>query len=349
VRATIVVNLIASGAFSAAERQTRLDAILRDGAPATKAARAEAIGRRSAIGFDTVLIALARDGAIEVKVAALVAMGRVKSAALLPSLVLGLVDEATRPIAEQVLSELGEPAFAALEHRFEDVTTDAGLRWRIPPALLRCNPERTMQSLLHRLPNEPDGSVRFQVVRTLERLIRKHPSLPVDRTALAAAISETMARAFRYLNARLLLVRGAAERAERRTAGHDLRRDLSRDKDVNARGRLFRLLVVLHPTDDFAQIYRGLGSSREPRETSMELIESILKEPLRSAVAGPVDDGDDQLRLASAGPYHRVINFDYEALLAYLVDGDGDTLREVAHFHAAALGIADRLREIQVA
>jgi hypothetical protein len=140
-----------------------------------------------------------------------------------------------------------------------------------------------------------------------------------------------------------LLVQGASEKPERKTAGHELLRDLLRDKEANARGRLFRLLSLLHPADDFGQIYRGLGTSRDLRATSMELIESILKEPIRSATLGLVDDGDDQLRLARAGVYHRPVKLDYEALLAYLVAEEGDAVREVTQYHAAELGLASRL------
>jgi hypothetical protein len=71
----------------------------------------------------------------------------------------------------------------------------------------------------------------------------------------------------------------------------------------------------------------------------MELIESILREPLRSAVAGLVDDGDDSGRLARGGRYHRHLTVGHDELLRLLATGDSDALREVASFHAAELGI----------
>jgi hypothetical protein len=162
----------------------------------------------------------------------------------------------------------------------------------------------------------------------------------VDRAALDRAIEGSVGLAFFYLDARIILVRGVEKAKERKTPGHELLRDLLRDKEANTTGRLFRLLGLLHPTDDFGQIYRGLRATKELRATSMELIESILREPLRSAVLGLVDDGDDGGRLARAGRYHRALTAGYDGLLQLLATGGSDAVREVACFHAAELGIA---------
>lgn len=339
VRATIVVNLIAAGDFAPGERAVQLNEILESGSVVARVALAEAIGRRRADGFDDVLIALSQATELEVRRAAIRAMGHVGAASLLPFVVDALLDESTRDGAEQVLAANGADAFDALLRRLEDATTDAELRWRIPPALSLVNPEQTITALVARLPREQDGKVRFQLIRTLERLVRRHPSHPVDRAPLDRAVTETLARAYLYIDARLVLSRAAAKAPELKTRGHDLLCTLLRDKAKNARGRLFRLLGLLYPTDDFGNIYRGLGGGKELRASSMELIESILGEPLRSAVLGLADDGDDALRLARAGRYHRPLHRDYESVLALLAAGDSDSVRDVTRFHAAELGL----------
>jgi AAA family ATP:ADP antiporter len=339
VRAVIVVNLIASGEFSPRERAERLETIIERGSTATKVALADAIGLRRARGFDDILGALARAEASDVRRAAIAAVERLQSSSLLSLAVTALVDDSTRREAERVLATKGAEAFDALITRLEDTSTDPALRWRIPPAMAVSSPDRALPALLERLPREEDGKVRFQVIRTLERLVRQHPTLPVDRSALDRAIDGTVALSFFYLDARLVLVRGAENAARRKTPGHELLRDLLRDKEANTTGRLFRLLGLLHPADDFGEIYRGLRAGKELRATSMELIESILRDPLRNAVMGLVDDGDDSARLARAGRYHRELTADYEELLRLLATGDSDAVREVASFHAAELGI----------
>jgi len=135
----------------------------------------------------------------------------------------------------------------------------------------------------------------------------------------------------------LQLVRGASQQNGQQTPGHDLLRDLLRDKEANALGRLFRLLGLLHPSEDLVHIYRSLSASKAMRANSIELIESILREPIRSAVLGLVDDCADPLRLARAGAYHRPRRLEYGALLTELEKGDSDAVREVTRFHRAEL------------
>jgi hypothetical protein len=159
----------------------------------------------------------------------------------------------------------------------------------------------------------------------------------VDKAALKRAVGGTIARAYWLLDMRVQLERGAPQENAQRTPGHELLRDLLRDKEVNALGRLFRLLGLLHPSEDLVHVYRSLSVSKAMRATSIELIESILREPIRSAVLGLLDDGADPLRLARAGAYHRPRRLEYGALLTELENSDSDALRDVTRFHRAEL------------
>jgi AAA family ATP:ADP antiporter len=350
VRDTIVVNLIAAGEFSAGERRERLAALLQHGSPATRIALAEAIELRRASGFLPALLELSRAKEFEVRRAALTAMTRVWEVndgasdpgnVVLTALVQALVDEPVRPLAVRLLAVHGERAFSELQARFEDPASDARLRWRVPRAMSECDAERAAKALLCWLPRETDGRVRHQVIRELERLVRRNPKLLRERSAVEQALEQTVSRAFRYLDRRLSLVVGASADARRKTAGHELLAALLRDKEASARGRLFRLLGVLYPSEDFAQIYRGLGATREQRATSLELVESIVQEPLRSAVLALVDDGADELRLARAGRYHRPLRSEYETLLADLTRSRSEAVRQVARFHVSELGLRE--------
>jgi AAA family ATP:ADP antiporter len=345
VRATLLVNLIVSGAYGANERERQIDGLLREGSIATRLAFAEAIGRRSALEFDYVLARLLSAPEVEVRRAALVAASRVTSSLLIPLLVRALADEATRSEAEQALAARGSAAFEALRESFEDSGTKPSLRWRIPAAMALCSAERTLKALLAWLPKEPDGGVRFAILIVLERLVRQNPTFSLDKPTLIGSVSETLTRAYRFLDARLQLVRGAREDAARKTPGHELLRDLLRDKEESARRRLFRLLALLHPSEDLGQIYRSLSSGKEQRTTSMELIEGILREPLRSSVLGLVDDCADELRLGRAGQYHRPKARSYDTLVEQLQHSESQAVREVAEFHAVELRFGRALTE----
>lgn len=349
VRAAITVNLLVSGALGSGERERALETVLQSSLLATKLAFVDAIGRRSASGFDRALIALLQASELELRRASVRAMGNVASAALLPHLVDALADEATRVDAEHSLTSYGGSAFETLRERFEDPQTDFSLRRRIPPAMASCSPELTLSTLVAWLPRERDGGVRFGILMVLERLVRQHPTLSVDRAALSRSLSETLSRCYRFLDARLILLRARTQNPARKTAGQELLHDLLRDKELNARGRLFRLLGLLHPSEDFGQIYRSLSFSKDLRATSLELIESILREPVRSAVLGLVDDCADELRLVRAGRYFRPKPIAYNVLIAQLCDGESDSVRQVARFHAEELGLSSAKQSGQAA
>ncbi|HEY3254308.1 MAG TPA: HEAT repeat domain-containing protein, partial [Polyangiaceae bacterium] len=339
VRATLLVNLLVAGDFLSSEREAQLDALLHHGTAPARVAFAEAVGRSRAPGFERALIALLQATEPEVRRAAARAMGNIASAAVLPYLVTALGDEPTRADAERALINYGGSALPALTERFQELSTPHSLRWRIPSAMALCSPEAALSLLIDWLPREPDGGVRFGILLVLERIIRQHPTLSVDRAALGRSVAETLARAYRYLDARLNLERGAAQDPARKTLGYELLHDLLRDKEANARGRLFRLLGLLYPTEDFGQIYRSLTLSKHHRATSVELLESILREPVRSAVLGLVDDCTDDLRLTRAGRYHRVQPLAYATLLAQLAKGESDAVQQLTRHHAAELGL----------
>jgi AAA family ATP:ADP antiporter len=349
VRATIVVNLIAAGEFSEAERAERVDELVRHGTPRTKLALAEAVRLRRAAGFVSALLELTKAKELEVQSAALGALNEVVSGAeveakdldsLFQALISALIGERTRPLAEQLLAARGKQAFAELRARFEDTSTDPRLRWRLPHAMSEVNPLLASTELLAFISREKDGGVRYQAIRELERLRRRDPKLPIDERELASVMGDIASRAFRYLDRRLALERGAQADPRRKTPGHELLVSLLRDKERNACGRLFRLLGVLHATDDFRQIHQGLFATRELRATSLELIESIVREPFRSAVLALVDDGADEQRLERAGRFHRPQSLDYEPLVTQLTKSRSEPVREVAIFHAAELARA---------
>jgi ATP:ADP antiporter, AAA family len=340
VRATIDVNLIASGDVRGAEAKERLDAILQHGTPQANLALAEAIARRGAAGFSDVLVALSVAGDAGVRRAAVDAMGGVMDEALVPALIARLSDESTRPDAERVLVAHGDGALRALRLALEDDAQGAALRWRIPHAVSGFEPVAASTALLTRLASEGSGSVRYQIIRALERLVRRNPSLSLDRDIVDSVIEQTVSRSFRLLDSRITLVRGAEENASRETAGHLLLKRLLGDKEKNTTERLFRLLGLAHPTEDFAEIHRGLEIGKDARATSMELIDGLLEEPLRAAVLGLVDDVPDAQRLARAGEYHRALDLDYEGLLASMLGGASEATAEITAFHLAELGLA---------
>jgi ATP:ADP antiporter, AAA family len=345
VRATIAVNLIASGEIFGEDARERIQALIDHGAPGTQIALVEAIARRGARGFNDVLVKLAAAHETDVRVAAAWAMGSVSDACFIPSLVELLAEERTRDVARQVLVGCGDAARDALVEALEDGSRRTALRWRIPQVIALFEHEGAAEALVRCLARERDGGVRFQIIRALDALVRRHTDLKLDRAVLGDTIAATVKRAYRYLDRRTILARGAREDPARGTRGHEALVRTARDKEKNAVDRLFRLLGLSYPLQDFPQIYRGLVSRhRDARASALELVGNVLDEPLRGAVVGLVDDAPDEERLAQAGRYHRPIRAGYEDLLGQLLDSNSESVRCVTLFHIGELRLV-RFRE----
>jgi hypothetical protein len=347
VRGAITVNLIASGEIHGPDAQERIAALMEGGSAATKIALAEAIARREAPGFDDVLVALSAAPEVAVQRAAITAMGRVKSPDLLAALIQRLGEGATRREAGQVLVGYGAPGMEALVRGLADDSVARTLRFHLPHVISLFAPEPAAAALLSLLPRESEGTVRYQIIRTLERLVRRHPELSLDGQILARMIGQTLRRAYGCLDRRLILAGGVKALPSRETPGHKLLGSLLRDKQKNAIERLFRLLGLAHPREDFAQIYRGLAGEKDTRATSMELIENVLTDPLRAAVVGLVDDVPPEQQLLFSGAFHQRLDLDYEGVLADLLASKSEAVQDITVFHLGELGLTSFRERIE--
>jgi HEAT repeat protein len=272
---------------------------------------------------------------------------QVRSATLLPVLVELLGDERTRAVARVALLGFEEDGFASLEKALGDESLPGSVRNEIPRALALFDPQRVASLLLERFTQERDGMVRYRILRVLEGVVSRAPGLQIDRDTLRRAIGGTVTRAYLYLDQRRILEVGATAQPGRATPGHAFLVRMLMDKEKNAVSRLFRLLGLGFPTEDFAEIHRGLLSDKSiARASSIELIENLLEEPLRRAVIGLIDDVPDLDRLAAGEAFHKRLQVDYEALLRSLLGSESEALQDVAVFHVGELALTSLLEPV---
>jgi AAA family ATP:ADP antiporter len=334
VRATIVVHLIASGELVGKEAADRLDELVAHGDAATKSALAGAIGMRDHHAFDHVLGALAVAAEPEVRVAAVEAMAQHRSPSYLPILVRALGSERTRSAAKSALVAFGDAGFAAARDALRDHSLPRDVRWALPQTLAAFDHEPAADVLLAELVREPSGVVRYRIIRALETLVASHPRLRLRRAALSRVVEETLSKAFRRIDQRLLLEAGAASVRERATPGYELLRDALSDKETGLRDRLLRLLGLIHPQVDFASVRRGLrASSAKTRASSVELVASVVDTRIRGAVVALLEDLPPEERLEGAGAFYHPEPAEYDELLAQMLREEGEALREIVAFH----------------
>ncbi len=339
VRATIVVQLVASGDIVGQEASDRLTELEQHGQPATRVALAEAIGRRERHVLDDVLVRLARAPEGEVRLAAILAMSEHREPAYLPSLVRAVGSEQTRAAAQAALVGYGTEGFEAVRRALSDLSLPTEVRWALPQTMAAFGgPSASV--LVEALGREPEGIVRYRILRELEGLVARDPRIRLSRAELEPILHGTLERAFRRIDERLILEAGAKEEPRRRTPGHELLCDLIRDKGSSLRDRLLRLLGLYHPHVDFASVRRGLRSaSQKIRASSVELVASVVDVRLRRPIVALLDDLSDEERLLAAGGFHVRSRSSYDQLLEHMLEVEGESTQEIVRFHLAEPGV----------
>jgi hypothetical protein len=190
-----------------------------------------------------------------------------------------------------------------------------------------------------------DGLVRFKILRALGGLRSREPGLVLDNQRLRRGIERTLAGALRVIDWRVHLERAGEADPKRQTFAHEVLVHAMRHKERRATERLFRLLDLLYPNEDFQRIHRGFDSAdARERASSIELLENVIPAPLNAALIGYMDRGEDADRVRRGAAYYTPRSWTYEEILdAFLREGSVG-LRCITLYQIAELGLAS-LRE----
>ena len=263
------------------------------------------------------------------------AMATRRSPAFLPILVGMLNRHELRATARATIALIhGALDFVDEVMKHRDYARD--VRVHLPRTMVLFEPNAAGRKLMAHLVSEKDGAVRFKVLRALVRLRRANPGLFLEGDLLRRVVESTLDHAEelrRWRHALAAMDGGDVAPASLRSAdplraGHHLLLDLVRDKERHAQQRAFMLLELLYG-EDFDDIDRGLRSKKpKTRASSLELVENILRPPLRARVLALV--GDDA---PTATPPT------YEQALAEMFATGGSTMRTLAQYRAVELGL----------
>jgi len=340
VRATGIVGLIAHG-WGAEDATQIMDDLLKSSSVETQVAFARAIERQSSAGFEDVVLRLAASPDSGVLRHAAHAMGTIQSPSFLPRLLEMLGRREVRNETRAALLRYGDTALRALDVALLDRSMPQYIRRHIPRTISRFAADQAAPLLQKHLLAEPEGMVRFKILRALGRIAADHQEVALDEAILREATQRTLSAAIELLYWRINLVRGAAAQPSRLTPGHSLIVMLLRDKERHAVERIFRLLGLTFRREDVRSIHRGLANANaKVRASSRELLENLLASPLRELVLGLVDDVADERRLAGLRPDLARTSIEYEALLTLLCERGRHTLSSIAGYHARELGLA---------
>jgi len=346
MRATALVALGATGGSSKADSASQLGEMLQHQDPVVMFSVIRAMGAEPMAEFAPELIRVAaRSSSGLVRSEAAVSLGRVATAfrETLPEIAEALLELLPQreegPYARAALASLGEPALAMLDRYLRTPEARGPKAWAAVRALREFAPEATAPMLLHHLRESPDAIVRHRCLRYLKRLRAEFSHVVVDEGALVEIAKQTMREAVSFVELRVLLEREAAKSLARLTAAGQLLASLLVDKHAHAVTRMFMLLGLVHPAEDFDRVARGLSSKDSKiRASSRELCQNVVGPLLREQLSSLIDDVDDDTRLDQSLGRDRRKTVPYEELLRELALHAGE-LGVLARYHARELGI----------
>ena len=260
-----------------------------------------------------------------------------------------------RAVARQALA--GIPgALEAMDEALSVAQLPREIRTHLPRTIALFEPKASAAVLLRHLEDSRDGAIRFKVIRALVRLRRSSPELELDQEILTRFASEMLHRVegLRRWGRALSLgdeVAAASLRAgsDPLQAAHHLLVDLVRDKELHATQRLFLLLELIYG-DPFDDIWRGLRSKNpKSHASSLELLENLVKEPLRARVLSLLGD--------SAAEAEAEVEAEAEAETAALAARDStqpqpltyvDAIREILGHHSTTMRTLAEYRATQL-
>ncbi len=269
-----------------------------------------------------------------------------------------LAYRAPRESARDALVALGESALDELASRLADGSTPHAVRRHLPETIRRFPTAAAVRVLQGQLAREADGMVRFKLLRSLNRLRRENPELPLDLEAVEALLQKTLDQVARSIRWREAL-RAEFEPPPSATdaeatppsqqfayvsASLELLIEVLHDKEAQATGRVLRLTNLLLPLEDFRPVALGLRSQLpQRRATAFEVLASSLPLKFREVVlqivryAFQLPGSDPAESARTAVPFADEAMTGEQALRA-IVGEEGVTLRALALNAAAEIG-----------
>lgn len=342
VRSTALVGLVHGGWMSFEEAEPDLHALVRQADRATLIALASAVRALPRLDFRSLLLDLAGMDDVDVRLAAIRAIRALGDPQFTSVLMQLLTRRALREEARDSLVALGAPALAAVGAALVDTDVPHAVRRHLPHVIAAFGTPQASAVLVRHLLDEPDGMVRFKILRALGRMRTLNDQLPLDGRALRRSIDDNVESAFRYRRWKQACAAAEAKIPPAIAPYHRMLVELLADKQAHTLERLFRLLNLLANDQEFLRVYRGFQSQRrEARAGSRELVEYLVEPTLRRAILALVDDLEAP---AAAGAEAGGSVPTLEQALGELIGSRVESLASLAAYEAGALGFAS-LRE----
>jgi ATP:ADP antiporter, AAA family len=332
VRKGVLIGLLKSGSIDGMlTAGTALHQLLEAPDAAERKLVALVLGEVGIFNFYQPLLKLLRDSHVEVQIAALEAAGKVKHVKLVPLMLEHLLQPHVRTVAFSALTQFGADAIPVLEMVFTNAEQPPAVRSRMAQICGRIGGDKAL-SMLKRHLDVADKSMYSHVLSSLA--LCKYQASEVERPQIEAAITAEVEAAAWALAA------AADLGTEAITAV--LRRALFQEVHKNQEHLLF-LLSFVYDAEPILHARSTLTSTLpEKRANALEMLDTLITQPLRSLVFPLLDDiatDERRMRLAALFPQPRL---EPGARLGDIINGSAK--RVTSWTKACALHVVGKLR-----
>ena len=236
---------------------------------------------------------------------------------------------ASRPAREairQALVAMGDEALEALEAATVDEHTERRVRTHLPRTISDFRTQRACDFLMTRLHDEPDGFIRYKVLRGLGHIVASS-DVKVDRRSVDQEARRNLVEHLRITALRVAIEAGSAQNPGSGAVSptEQLLLGLLADKQAQSLERAFRLLKIAHRREDIHRVHSAARSNdRRARSNAGEFLDTLLagarQRELRELFRLVVDDLEPVVRVRRAAPWLGSYPHDRKAALAALAE-----------------------------
>jgi len=249
---------------------------------------ARAIGEAKMPELAVFLEKLMNDPSPEVVQAAIISAGKLGQPQFIPKLIELLEDRIFRNVARDALALFGEAVVEKLAETLNDANAPLQLQMRIPRTLSLIDSQKCVDVLIDNL-DQKNLRLRYEVLRSLNRLRKNFPDLRFSRKVIEQKIFREVSEYFHTLSAlatqRQIFAndRAAETESEERvkTARQLLIKALEEKLAANL-DRIFRLLGLRYQPKDMYNAYLGIMSAKpNVRANAVEFLDNFLAARLK--------------------------------------------------------------------
>jgi ATP/ADP translocase len=280
----------------------------------------------------------------------------------------------SRNEARRALVSLGDEALEYVGKALADEQLARELRLHLPRTISRFGSARAAEILQEVLATEGDERVVFKILRGLGRMRTVDPDTPIDAALVLRVAERTLQASITALYWRLAVGQVVAWKQEAMTPAAELLVAFLDEKRELAIARVFRLLHVIEPTQEFRIIHDALrGKDEKAKASSRELLENVVPSPLREGILAMVDDVQPRQKLKAAREIFdppgralfdrvmariresedagnlRELGLVYADTLRAMLADKSVALRSIVSYHVAELGLDDLMAEVRQA